>query len=789
MMSAAKLDAIWSPIHYNRFIVWGSDITLYEVSQLKDIERKSSYVKISNISGATVLTSQSAVGVRCADACCIPGQQDPLLALGHASGRVALVNLGQNPDPLSLAGRAFDNSSAPDQQRPLAEMGLSETAQNVNWTYSSARMLIASMNSKHIKIFDLRDLSNKGVSVATTKYCYGVCGDPFNEWQLASRGDNVLCVWDTRAFERPLLSLPQHKPLSKILWCPTRRNLICSLQRDATSLRLHDIQLIHNTQIAGQNPNESEVSNGPIVLERDVCPGSHVLSGFSWHPTHQARVLAVSPSGALLDYTVSERVTVSWGATAGLVWTDGALKTLPETFYANLHDISYTMKRRAQTEYGLKHDLWQNADLANDEQLSALWHFLALSKSLVEDGCIKNSTWRHPGVRWVLRADTAGGYRSEGVPSLLPDLPNRRITIYRSAERTRAMQLCNWGWGWENVGAGLERAEADGQWGRAAAVAAFHLRLRTALDILSRAPDPQMRMVALAVAGLSEERVWRETAATAAPSLPDPYLRALFAFLSAIVATASHHHQPDYDAVLNEKEMRLEDRVAFACIFLGDERLAEYVRRLTDDHVHRGALAGVLLTGSSPEGVSLLQRWLETTGDVQTAALVAARTFTPDLIKDSRVLTWIDSYRSLVDSWRLWWARCSFDTWLAGTPANHDARQVCIACGYCGKTVAAASGLTRPARHLPRLAPPAAKMKISACPHCRKPLPRCAVCALHMGTAGGGEFPGWFTWCVACRHGGHATHLLNWFREHTECPVSSCSCRCISMDPPPSAQP
>lgn len=31
-------------------------------------------------------------------------------------------------------------------------------------------------------------------------------------------------------------------------------------------------------------------------------------------------------------------------------------------------------------------DLWQNADLADDEALSGLWHFLALSKSLVEDG-------------------------------------------------------------------------------------------------------------------------------------------------------------------------------------------------------------------------------------------------------------------------------------------------------------------------------------------------------------------------------------------------------------------
>lgn len=61
----------------------------------------------------------------------------------------------------------------------------------------------------------------------------------------------------------------------------------------------------------------------------------------------------------------------------------------------------------------------------------------------------------------------------------------------RSAERTRALQLCGWGWGWENASAGVERAEAAGTPCRAAALAAFHLRLRTALDVLARAHDPR----------------------------------------------------------------------------------------------------------------------------------------------------------------------------------------------------------------------------------------------------------------------------------------------------------
>lgn len=71
---------------------------------------------------------------------------------------------------------------------------------------------------------------------------------------------------------------------------------------------------------------------------------------------------------------------------------------------------------------------------------------------------------------------------------------------------------------------------------------------------------------------------------------------------------------------------------------------------------------------------------------------------------------------------------------------------------------------------------------MSSCPNCRKPLPRCAICLMHMGTVSGlqmttssvsrseecdnklTEFSNWFTWCQTCRHGGHADHITHWFR-------------------------
>ncbi|XP_028039726.1 GATOR complex protein MIOS [Bombyx mandarina] len=864
---SSRLDILWSPAHHDKFIVWGPDITLYEVARIKEIEKKTTFTPISSTYGATVVASQSASGVRCVDISAEPEQPEPLLALGYASGRVSLTTLKQTYDPLGLVGREFapryqrlcnsvswshmetnmlavamekhrsdhcilvwdvnrgsaaadealesTSQGSVDPMRPLAEMGLSETAHNVTWSNCSNRTLLASMNLKYIKIFDLRDLSNKAVSMTATRYCYGVCADPNSSHQLASRGENVVCLWDTRHFDRPVLSLQHPRPLAvtHLQWCPTRRNLLLSLQRDSKSLRIHDIQQAsaewkkNALDVLTATAVEAEVeeySRRPSVLERDVTPGgSQPLVAFCCHPAHEARLLALSATGGLVDYTVCERVAVSWGAGGGLAWSGGGggLRVLNDDLCGVVKDISHVMRRRAQTDYGLKQDLWQNADLADDDALSALWHFMALSKSLVEDGCIRNSPWKHPGVLTVLRSPGDGGYRSEIVPSLLPDMPNRRVTLYRSAERTRALQLCGWGWGWENADAGVERAEAEGTPCRAAALAAFHLRLRTALDVLARAHEPQLRVVGLALAGLSEERLWREALAAGASALPDAYLRGLLHFLAASAPAPPALHAPsappDLSAVLDETEMRLEDRVAFACMFLSDGKLHEYVRHTADALVQRGDLSGVLLTGAGAEGAALLQHWLDASGDVQSAALLAARCFTPELLALPHVQHWLDSYRGLLDGWRLWWARCALDTWVCGGSAAAAVRHVCVACTYCGKSVAAAAG-ARPRPPLARLPPPAAKMKqISSCPNCRKPLPRCAVCSLHLGTgagggaggaagggAGGAAFPRWFSWCVACRHGGHAAHLMDWFKEHAECPVSSCNCRCSTLDPP-----
>lgn len=64
------------------------------------------------------------------------------------------------------------------------------------------------------------------MNTAITKSVYGLSVHPHNDRHLASFIDNMITVWDTRNFERPILTMTHNKPVVKIHWCSTR----CALE-------------------------------------------------------------------------------------------------------------------------------------------------------------------------------------------------------------------------------------------------------------------------------------------------------------------------------------------------------------------------------------------------------------------------------------------------------------------------------------------------------------------------------------------------------------------------------
>ncbi|RZF47041.1 hypothetical protein LSTR_LSTR012618 [Laodelphax striatellus] len=444
-MSGVRLEIQWAPGLQDKFITWGTEIYLYGTSLRKDLNPnlKSHIVDISDTTVAQLLaTNSNHHYVKCVD---IYPKSDPdvLMAIGQANGKVTLTSFGPsiydsmgltgseipskharqcnaiswNPVDTNLIAVGLDkyrmehsvmvwdvvkgssrsghySSSSTEYPRPCSELGLSDTAHSLAWLRTQPRTLVIGMNNKHLKLIDARD-SSKVVNSAPTKAVYGVVIAPFNDHQMASYFENQIVIWDMRSFDKPVLTLQQSKPVTKILWCPTRFNLLGSIQRDSAMINLHDVQ---------QSVDDTE----PSVLERMVQPGPEAqLTSFSWHPKDENRLLAITLNGAMVDYCVFERMTLNWATSSHLVWTYGrrTLKLLNEKHkvYDDLDDISGLMKRRAMNGYGLKGELWQNAELAENESLSHIWQWLHLSKSLVDDGTLEVTNTKHPGVRMMGR--------------------------------------------------------------------------------------------------------------------------------------------------------------------------------------------------------------------------------------------------------------------------------------------------------------------------------------------------------------------------------------------------
>jgi hypothetical protein len=309
------------------------------------------------------------------------------------------------------------------------------------------------------------------------------------------------------------------------------------------------------------------------------------------------------------------------------------------------------------------------------------------------------------------------------------------------------------------------------------------------------------------------------------------YLRGVCEFLLG-VATGQSLGQ-----VLDNVSLSLCDRVAFACRFLEGSKLVSFLEKCIEKSKRQGNIEGLVITGLAKEGIEILQSFVDRYSDVQTVALVVSRVILPlDWTAERRIcLEWVETYRSLLNYWQMWQSRATYDVDKAEVLRRVKARiggtsyqrrlpnprvrqsprppdpdilpsipaQLEVRCNYCSSALSLKrhEGMTN--QWLSKMQP-----LLQCCPQCRKPLPRCSICLLSLGglnpymelararqgpRGGGGKnvpssddlsslssisFAEWYTWCMKCRHGGHAHHLLGWFANQKTCPVSGCNCEC-----------
>ncbi|KAG2235345.1 hypothetical protein INT48_004964 [Thamnidium elegans] len=297
------------------------------------------------------------------------------------------------------------------------------------------------------------------------------------------------------------------------------------------------------------------------------------------------------------------------------------------------------------------------------------------------------------------------------------------------------------------------------------------------------------------VEGTNTNHTWKDICESLSSDMVDrPYLRAIFAYIAS----------NDWYRVLDEPGLPLRERMAIALRVLDDDQMSLYLNRTLEKLVREGDVEGVVVTGLTLKGVELLEQALDRYGDVQTASLIMSY-IVPKRFKDSRVEDWVENYRLLMDRWQMWHARAKFDIQRGKRMNSSEIAppQVYVRCNFCaqslGHSLVIQNARNREGKRMNvQTSNPggraSGKQKSTVCSSCRKPLPRCALCLLHMGTpidqlrqtiiandthkVDPAGFDLWFTWCQTCRHGGHAVHMFDWFQKHSTCPVSNCTCQC-----------
>ena len=865
----------------------------------------------------------------------------------------------------SLSHQKPSNNVISDSNSAFAEIEYGSTCHSLCWFRDEPDTLVAGINSKFLKVFDIRNTAGlhggKAVLQTNTKYVYGVCIDPWLDHRVAAFHDNSLTIWDTRNFEKPIVTLIQNKRIMKLAWSPTRSGLLCSVEMGGSQLNLHDIQgwaissddgdpAVTERAIPNYTPITDTSNRGNEGIDTDdfkrLSVGSEsgvgdVITSFSWHPTQQNNLIAITRGGKLFQASVPERITPTWSNHHNLIWPyRGTLRSFDNQ--SNLYDESLSIvndvsrKMRTRAEQNIFHQKMNPETLSEhlDSGVIEAWKWMDRCKILMLDPNFRNQFSRsttYPGVRTAFGLDkikpntpseavsslvsssitnsnlamnlgsditygywddhygnsgnrTLGSEDQSGLSQLDPRMM-RPKKIYVGPGRERTLKICGWGSDDAELSRFLNELEKEGDYERAAAIATFCLQIRKATEILQRGGSKSnqcknnsnhasplvagsshdLGVVAMALSGFSEERsgsLWREMVSSSHKDMSNPYLRAMFTFLLAVSTTGGNSNPSEslFTAVLDE-DIITSDKIAFSSLHLPDQKLLWYVNDYWKSVLETGDLSGFYICGgSSQESIELLQKYIDKTGDLQTACWLAIKALTPELAKGEQVRFWIDCYKNLLDSWGLYIARIKLDDALneVGALSNQE-YQIYIACTYCQSTICRSDAqikrhLTNPqansngtdasisqsvgGSHLKddqrskRPIPgtpksqtqnqaggnPVARYRSAAiacsqtnirnemCPSCRKPLPRCAICLLNMGTLSGlvetkrqtsnkqrrqnmqneqklTPFDRFFTWCQFCHHGGHAKHILDWFSTHLLCPVFKCGCRCASLDP------
>ncbi len=702
--------------------------------------------------------------------------------------------------PSNRLGKNSKRRDTIETAKPLHEYGLSEAVAALTWLPTQADCFAVGTGSRYLRVIDLREAQPVGQVAAHAKAVHGVLFNPFSEHQLATYSDDGLIkVWDLRRLDNAMISIQtstnqkHDKKIQQITWCAARAHLLASIAKDDHKVKIWDVQ--------------SGELNGSVLKPYKTRTMGEPLAAISWVPQSDSKMLCIAQSGTIELLSLNETIPIAFSPLSEVAFAIGTTVFCAQrSDRSHKHNIVAAMRQLAIAGYtaSISDNVTLFSRLKTEPELLQLWLWLALRCGA--EPRARNAVAPFVGLLEILLRSRASSTPAQPAVERFEIISG--VKIYQSETRSECLRSCGWAAPGQDLESICAALEADGEFERAACIAALHVDLRRALTALmnavraNRENSTTLRLLATLLSGWSEgksqDSLWKEAASTLLAETEHPYLRTMIEFLC---------EGKDFAAVLNRSNMQLKDKAALACRQLGEADLERYLERLKESAVAQGELDGLLLSGLGNEAaIELLAQYVSRTGDVQSGALLVSHVF-PRLVQDRRCGVWIELYCEFLDRWQLWKERAHFDSQRLALSEQKPAKQIFARCNFCNSSLS--MQMIQPAklfRGFGRLAmkskteAPFQKTQISSCPNCSKPLPRCAIClrsfdvgipamvAPHGAQPSEGVLSGtlafgdWYTWCQTCRHGGHSQHMADWFSTHRQCPVSDCECECTSLD-------
>lgn len=627
-------------------------------------------------------------------------------------------------------GKYSFNFSVTSNNRPVFDGCAGDYINSLKW-FRKEQSIACGINGKQIRIYDIRDFTKPKLTTQT-RAVYGVTVDAFSDKRFASYADDRIYIWDSRFFDKPIVTIIESKAISQISWCPTRNHAFSALMSGDHFVKIYDIQQASlfsedfDAKIVERliHPFAASSSVTPsAAMTYDMNSSSNVITGqspivqkqitsYDWHPTVEYRMIAISNTRDVIALNVCDRITLNWSPICEIVWTKGKkiLQCLDsrDEKYKSLDDISVNMRQRAMTNYGMFVEDGPHHQRGDDSDLIGLLRWVKLAKSLdvsnklqsankkLQDNKICNEIL---GVGTLIRS--SGQQSPSRVEVKAIEWTNKhasssclvapiKVQVYHSDIRSRALLLCDWIPDIDNISQTIpiiDYLEKEGNYIRAAAIAVFNMRLQRAIESLTigaKKSDSNLSSVAMALSGYTGERtsVWREMCQSLKSQLKNPYMKAMFAFLTC-------ESDSSFNEIIHDKDLILVDRVAFSLLYLPDDKLNIYLSDTMSALVDNGDLNGILLTGITDEGLCLLQRYIEISSDIQSVSLIVLHSLPSLICNDKRAQLWVECYRGMLDCWRLWHHRAQFDNLWYSNAANlaKPPTHVLINCNYCGNPI------------------------------------------------------------------------------------------------------